>query len=119
MSGVSILRRGLCAAAFGIIAFTNMAAAESISCRSFAEAAADEWANGRIYPVGPADVGTADQVTIISYGKKYVVPRRTKNAGVLFPVELGNLAKQRNDVYTEELARCQYRGKLKITIYTK
>jgi hypothetical protein len=119
MSGVSILKRSIIAAAFGLIAFTNIASAEVISCRSFAEAAANEWANGRIYPVGPADVGTADQVTIISYGKKYVVPRRTNNAGVNFPVQLGNLAKQRNEVYTEELARCQYRSKLNITIYTK
>lgn len=120
MSGVSILKRGVVATAFGLLAFANTASsAEIISCRSFAEAAADEWANGRIYPVGPAEVGTADQVTIISYGKKYVVPRHIKNNGVVFPTELGNLATQRNEVYTEELARCQYRNKLSITVYTE
>jgi hypothetical protein len=119
MSGVSFFKRGVIATAFGLVTFTSIASAETISCRSFAEAAADEWANGRIYPVGPADVGTADQVTIISYGRKYVVPRHTKNSGVVFPVELGNLATQRNEVYTEELARCQYHNKLNITIYTK
>ena len=119
MSGVSLLSRGLCAAVIGLFALTAIASAETISCRSFAEAAADEWADGQIYPVGPADVGTADQVTVISYGKKYMVPRHPKNKGVVFPTELGNLAKQRGDVYTEELARCQYRNKLNITITTK
>jgi hypothetical protein len=118
MSGVSIFARGLVAAAFGLIAFTNIAAAETISCRSFAEAAADEWANGRIYPVGPADQPAANQVKIIAYGKSYVVPRNQKK-GVVFPVELGNLAKQRNEVYEEEMARCRYPNKLKITVTTE
>ncbi len=117
MSRVSILRRGVIATAFGVFAFANGAlAAEILSCRSVAEAAADEWANGRIYPVDAAEVGTSDQVTVIAYGKKYVVPRHIKNNGIVFPTELGNLATNRNEVYTEELARCQYRNKLAITI---
>ncbi len=120
MKTVSGFKVGIAAAAFGVFMFTNaVTAAEVSSCRSIAKAAADEWSAGRVTPVGPADMAGDDGVTVIAYGKKYVMPRNLTSDGALFPQELGSIAKQYNEVYVEELARCQYHGKFQVTIIRK
>ena len=119
MKHVVRLNARLSVACLCLLAFTSFAKAEVMSCRSFAEAAANQWANGSIRPLGAADMGGHDEVTVISYGKKFAVPRRTQNDGNVILGGLGSLAQQRTEVYYEELARCQYRNQLSVHIYTK
>jgi hypothetical protein len=107
MGDLSHLGRSVAVAAFGLFLMSSFAAAgETISCRSQADAAADEWADGRIYPIGPAETAGPDQVTVISYGKKYVVPRHQSGTVRVISQGLGGLAAERNQVYVEELNRC-------------
>ncbi len=107
-------------AAFGFCTAVNFASAEDIySCRSFAEAAADEWADGRISPAGATDSAGSNQLLVISYGKKYIVPRKIPNDGSVITQGLGRLAAQRNQVYEEELVRCQRPREFKIKVYIK
>jgi hypothetical protein len=120
MGHVSFCSRLGVAAALSLFAFTNLAsAAELISCRSQAEAAADEWADGRIYPVGPAEMAGHDQVLVISYGRKYVVPRHLNSGLRIVTQGLGGLAGERNAVYQEELTRCLQPRRTIINIYTE
>jgi hypothetical protein len=112
--------RKLAFASLGLVLMSTVAAAgEIISCRSQADAAADEWADGRIYPVGPADEAGPDQVTVISYGKKYVVPRHHSGTVRVVSQGLGGLAAERNQVYVEELNRCLRPYSRSIRIYLK
>ena len=119
MRNLSSNWRVLVAAAFSLFAFTNLASAkEIISCRSQAEAAANEWADGRIYPAEPADVANPGQIVVISYGEKYIVPRPPTDQVRVITQGLGGLASDRNHVYEEELARClePYRTTINIFI---
>lgn len=107
MSGFFFNARVLAVAAASLFAFSNLASAgETISCRSQAEAAANEWAGDRIHPVGPAFLAGPDEILVISYGEKYVVPRSPTNVVSVVKQGLGELASQRNRVYREELVRC-------------
>jgi hypothetical protein len=103
----------------GFLALAGIANAEIMSCRSFAEAAANEWATGSIRPMAPAEMASPGEVTIISYGKKFAVPRRAQGSQAIITGGLGNLAKQRTEVYYEELSRCQYRNRLSVRIYSR
>ncbi len=106
-------------AAVALFTCVQSAAAERLSCRSIAEAAADQWADGRIVPVAAGDMAGSDGVTVISYGKKFVVPRNLKQEGSIITQELGSLATQRNQVYMEELERCLSPRHYHVTIITK
>lgn len=106
-------------ASVAVLAFVLPASAETTSCRSQAEAAADQWADGRIVPVAAGDMAGSDGVTVISYGKKFVVPRNLKQEGSIITQELGSLATQRNQVYMEELERCLSPRHFHVTIISK
>lgn len=94
-------------AALGLCALTSAAAASHsiTSCKTYASSAAEEWADGRIRPASDVETGLADEIVLISYGRKYIVPRQ-QNTLRLKP--LGQLAKERNEVYEAELHHCLY-----------
>jgi hypothetical protein len=119
MSRVSVSSRGLAAAAFGLLAISTTASADDRSCREIASAAADSWANGRIIAVGPADMAGPDEITVIAYGKKYIMPRRTRDDGEVFTTGLGALTQERNQVYTEELVRCLHPHTVRFKVVVK
>ena len=86
--------------------FASDASASTVSsCRSFAVAAADEWAEGKIVPTTESVRPDANHYILISYGKKYVVQRRKLSGQVIYRGD-GELARQRTEVYNEELDRC-------------
>lgn len=93
-------------AACSVLVFASGASASTVaSCRSFAEAAADEWAEGKIVPAVETSKSDENHYILISYGKKYVVQRRKLSAQVIYRGD-GELARQRTEVYHEELDRC-------------
>ncbi len=94
------------AAAFAVVVFASSASASTVSsCRSFAEAAADEWAEGKIVPASESSKSDENHYIFISYGKKFVVQRRKLTGQVIYRGD-GELARQRTEVYHEELNRC-------------
>jgi hypothetical protein len=105
-------------AALGVLLISTAAqAAQVTSCRTIATSAADEWANGQIVPAGDNEVAAPDQIVLISYGHKYFVPRHMKrNENGQLPM-LGELARERNQVYGEEKIRCLSSHGYKIYIY--
>lgn len=103
------------AAALSLVALATSARADDVvSCRSYAAAAADDWAGGRITPAEDADKMQAGRVVVISYGRKYSVARHATNSRDLHVQPLGELTIQRNKVYQEELDRCLGRSTVKI-----
>ncbi len=93
-------------AACAIIAFSESATASTVgSCRSFAAAAADEWAEGKIVPADEFAWSDENHYILISYGKKFVVQRRKLSGQTIYRGD-GELARQRTEVYHEELNRC-------------
>jgi hypothetical protein len=110
------LNRHLMVATLSVFAVTAAASAENIaSCRTIASAAANEWSAGRIAPADDATAAKSDEMVLISYGHKYIVPRRAPNHGDIRPQALGSLAMERNQVYQEELERCL--GPSEVTVY--
>ena len=64
-------------AACAFLALASNASASTVgSCRSFAAAAADEWAEGKIVPADEFAWPDENHYILISYGKKFVVQRR-------------------------------------------
>jgi hypothetical protein len=110
------ISRHLMVATFSLFSMTAAASAENVvSCRTIASAAANEWSAGRIAPADDAMTAKSDEMVLISYGHKYIVPRRAPNHGDIRPQALGSLAMERNQVYQEELERCL--GPSEVTVY--
>ena len=84
----------------------SASAKESITCRDFAKAAADEWAAGYMDHASDSAVANDDEVVVISYGKKYIAPLGARVGGDLRPISFGVRIQRRNKVYHEELMRC-------------
>ena len=102
---LSIVASGL-VAAFGLCALSSAASAHTIaSCKTYASNAAEEWADGRVRPASDEETGLPDEIVLISYGRKYIVPRQQ---GTLRLKPLGQLARERNEVYETELRHCLY-----------
>ncbi len=92
-------------------------AAQTTSCRTMATDAADEWANGRIAPAGGNEDAAPDQIVVISYGIKYLVPRyMPHDSNGKLPM-LGELAREYNQVQGEEHVRCLTSHGYKFFIY--
>jgi hypothetical protein len=81
-------------------------ATDLTSCRTQANAAADEWTKGNIIPGSEAAQMEPAPLVIIAYGKKYGAARNAMDLETLRPRMLGTLVVQRNQVYKEELDRC-------------
>jgi hypothetical protein len=112
------MNRHLMVATLSLFAMTAAASAENIvSCRTIASAAADEWSAGRIAPADDETTAKSDEMVLISYGRKYIVPRRTPNHGDIRPQALGELAMERNGVYEEELERCLRPPEVTVYVY--
>jgi hypothetical protein len=105
-------------AALSVLVISTAAhAAQITSCRSMASDAADEWANGRIAPAGGNEDAAPDQIVVISYGIKYLVPRHMQHdANGKLPM-LGELAREYNQVKGEEHIRCLTSHGYKFFIY--
>jgi hypothetical protein len=117
MSYFPVSGRTLFIAALSLFAVTNLASArDSISCRSFAEAAADEWSAGRLVPADSAELPNSNEIVLISAGHKYLVPRAAQRADSIILQPLGQLATDRNIVYEEELRRCLHTRELNIYV---
>ncbi len=91
-------------------------AGERITCRDFAQAAADEWAAGFMDRASDQDVATEDSVVVISYGKKYLMPRQNNVDGNLRLVSVGERIRMRNKVYAEELFRCMHAHSINVHV---
>jgi hypothetical protein len=104
-------------AVIGMCAFSGAAAAEDVvSCRNFAEAAADGWANGRIAKADNSTQSQPDEIVLISAGHKYIMPRIALNRDDVTLQPLGELANDRQAVYDEELRRCLHTRELNIYV---
>ena len=104
-------------AAFALLTSSGVASAKDrITCRDFALAAADEWAAGFMDRATDTDVATEDSVVVISYGKKYLMPRRQNVDGNLRLVSVGQRIRMRNQVYAEELFRCMHAHSIDVHI---
>ena len=104
------------AAACAVMVFASDASASTVSsCRSFAVAAADEWAEGKIVPTTESAKWDESHYILVSYGKKYVVQRRKLSGQVIYRGD-GELARQRTEVYHEELKRCLEGHNLPLTV---
>jgi hypothetical protein len=103
-----LLHTRLLACAFGlaILCTSAMASDVTVSCRSKAAAAADQWADGRIIPASDAASEAPNRLVVISYGHKYTVARDALVDADRHLQPLGTLAIERNIVYSEELDRC-------------
>ena len=91
-------------------------AKDRITCRDFALAAADEWAAGFMDRASDQEVATEDSVVVISYGKKYLMPRQNNVDGNLRLVSVGERIRMRNRVYAEELFRCMHAHSINVQV---
>ena len=91
-------------------------AKDRITCRDFAQAAADEWAAGFMDRASDQDVATEDSVVVISYGKKYLMPHQNNVDGNLRLVSVGERIRLRNKVYAEELFRCMHAHSINVHV---
>ena len=91
-------------------------AKDRITCRDFALAAADEWAAGFMDRASDHDVATEDSVVVISYGKKYLMPRQNNVDGNLRVISVGERIRLRNKVYAEELFRCMHAHSINVQV---
>jgi hypothetical protein len=117
MSSFPVSVRTLFVAAISLLSLTNVALAKDIvSCRSFAEAAANDWADGRIFPADNATTAQPDEIVLISAGHKFIVPRHATRSDRVTLQPLGALVSDRNQVYDEELARCLHTRELNVYV---
>jgi hypothetical protein len=91
-------------------------AKDRITCRDFALAAADDWAAGFMDRASDEEVATEDSVVVISYGKKYLMPRQNNVDGNLRLVSVGERIRLRNKVYAEELFRCMHAHSINVEV---
>ena len=92
--------------AISLFAMSNNAVAkENVTCREFAQAATDEWAAGFMDRAAAATEASAEDVVIISYGKKYIMPRQGVDSNLRL-ISVGDRIRMRHRVYNEEFARC-------------
>lgn len=103
---LSFIASGL-VAALGLCALASAAAASHsiASCKTYASNAAEEWADGRIRPASDEETGLPDEIVLISYGRKYIVPRQQDTLRLK---PLGQMARERNEMYETELRHCLY-----------
>lgn len=95
-------------AATTLFAFTTAGqAATAASCRAYAEAAAADWSAGRITPTDQITMPEPGELIVISYGRKYIMPLNRPGDGNVYPTAVGELARERNEVYREEYERCR------------
>jgi hypothetical protein len=116
MNFASVRGRALFAA-MSLFAFSGFAVAKDVvSCRSFAEAAAEQWADGRIMKADNSTKAQSDEIVLISAGKKFIVPRIALRKDEVTLQPLGQLAMDRQTVYDEELRRCLHTRELNIYV---
>jgi hypothetical protein len=77
-----------------------------MSCRTEATLAANEWAKDQIRPVADDAASEPEGIVVIAYGRRYVAAPTSTDGQVMRPRALGSFAKQRNEVYNEQLDRC-------------
>ncbi len=94
----------------------GVVARDRITCRDFALAAADDWAAGFMDRASDQDIATEDSVVVISYGKKYLMPRQNNVDGNLRLVSVGERIRLRNKVYAEELFRCMHAHSINVHV---
>ena len=90
-------------------------AKETITCRDFAQAAADDWALGFMDRASDTTVANEDEIVVISYGHKYIMPRQGTIDGDLRPISIGSRIQQRHRVYHEEFVRCLHAKSINLT----
>lgn len=90
---------------------------ESLSCRDFASAVADDWAANRIERAPDAQISKPSHYVAIMAGKKYFVPLKRPDDPDLHLSPAGEWALLRARVYRDELARCL--GSKKLNVYLK
>jgi hypothetical protein len=93
--------------ALSLMASTAFAASGDVySCKSIATAAAEEWTNGQVRLSEEMENTDMAQVVVISYGRKFLVPRYLPhNSNGKLPA-LGELTGEYDRVYSQELRRC-------------
>jgi hypothetical protein len=107
--------RSLFSAAFVLALFASSASAEvpsRVTCRAFAQAAADDWS---AYELARAEEGAeagADEVVIIAAGEKYFVPRQSSD---LIVRSVGTRIRDYKTVYRDEFHRCLRGGDITIS----
>ena len=115
--GISSVCRRASFAVLGLFAFSGFATAkEVVSCRGFAEAAASEWADGRIREADNSTNAAPNEIVLISAGRKYILPRTALRKDEVALQPLGELVSDRQRVYDEELVRCLQTRALNIYI---
>jgi hypothetical protein len=103
--------------ALSLIVFAGVSAAkDGVSCRSFAKAAADEWADGRIAKTDNSTSAQSDDIVLISAGRKFIVPRNALRRDEVTLQPLGQLANDYQTVNDEELRRCLHARELNIYV---
>jgi hypothetical protein len=104
-------------AAISIFACSGFAVAKDVvSCRSFAEGAADQWADGRIMKADNSTRAQSDEIVLISAGRKFILPRIALRKDDVTLQPLGELVRDRQTVYDEELRRCLHTRELNIYV---
>jgi hypothetical protein len=85
---------------------TAFADSEIVSCRDYAQTAADVWSSNDVARAGDLDVAPPSTYVAIVAGRKYFVPvHQTDETSARIPT-VGQRALWRAQVYREELARC-------------
>jgi hypothetical protein len=89
-----------------LLSSAAMADSEIVSCRDYAQAAADAWSSNDVARAGDLDVAPPQTYVAIVAGRKYFVPvHQTDESSARIPT-VGQRALWRAQVYREELARC-------------
>lgn len=76
------------------------------TCLSRAEAAAEEWSNGRISPLSDSNTADPGNYVVIMYGKKYQAPYNRPGSVNIIRQFDGDAVSIRNKVYDDEYDRC-------------
>jgi hypothetical protein len=93
-------------AVLSLMSTAQAATGELYSCKAIATAAAEEWTNSQIRPSDTLENNDTAMVTVISYGRKYLVPRYLPHDANGKLPSLGELAGEYERVYSQELRRC-------------
>ena len=78
------------------------------TCRSYATAAADRWAQDLIQRAGDFEQASSGKVLVIAGGQKYLMPARQADDRTLAPMPVGERIAQYKTVRAEEFDHCMF-----------
>ena len=105
LAGAGLLACGL---ALPAQAVSMQGSSPDPTCRSYATAAADRWAQDLIQRAGDFEQASSGKVLVIAGGQKYLMPARQADDRTLAPMPVGERIAQYKTVRAGEFDHCMF-----------